>query len=85
MTDPVKSPIKIPTLTKIVKIASGYHHLVMLTDEGNVLTMGCGENGQLGRLAERFATRAGRNWQRALMRPAIVPIKMASRQADRGR
>lgn len=84
MTNPVKSPIKIPTLTRIVKIASGYHHLVILTDEGNVLTMGCGENGQLGRLAERFATRAGRNWERALMRPAIVPIKMASRQAGRG-
>lgn len=84
MTNPVKAPIKIPTLTRIVKIASGYHHLVILTDEGNVLTMGCGENGQLGRLAERFATRAGRNWERALMRPAIVPIKMASRKAERG-
>ena len=84
MTDPVKSPIKIPTLARIVQIASGYHHLAMRTDEGNVLTMGCGENGQLGRLAERFATRAGRNWQHALMRPAIVPIKMASRRADRG-
>lgn len=84
MTSPVKSPIRIPTLTRIVKIASGYHHLVLLTDEGNVLTMGCGENGQLGRLAERFATRAGRNWERALMRPAIVPIKMASRQAGKG-
>ena len=85
MTDPVRTPMRIPTLTRIVKIASGYHHLVMLTDEGNVLTMGCGENGQLGRVAERFSTRAGsRNWQRALMRPAIVPIKMASRLADRG-
>ena len=83
MTDPVKAPIRIPTLTRIVKIASGYHHLVMLTDEGNVLTMGCGENGQLGRVAERFATRAGRHWQRALMRPAIVPIKMASRRAEK--
>merc|ERR1711990_742698 len=39
--------------------------------------MGCGENGQLGRLSERFASRNSRNWQQELMTPAIVPLKYA--------
>lgn len=45
----------------IVKIASGQDHLVCLTEEGRLLTMGCGEQGQLGRIAERFSKDGGRN------------------------
>lgn len=47
--------------THVVKIASGQDHLVCLTDEGRLYTMGCGEQGQLGRVAERFAKDGGRS------------------------
>lgn len=47
--------------TVVVKIASGQDHLVCLTDDGRLLTMGCGEQGQLGRIAERFSKNGGRN------------------------
>lgn len=60
-----RSPILVSSLadssTKVIKIASGQDHLVCLTDDGRLLTMGCGEQGQLGRIAERFAKDGGRN------------------------
>lgn len=45
---------------RVIKIASGQDHLVCLTDDGRLYTMGCGEQGQLGRIAERFAKDGGR-------------------------
>lgn len=44
-----------------MKITSGNNHLALLTKDGQVLTCGCGESGQLGRIAEVFATRDSRN------------------------
>ncbi|KAL1440246.1 hypothetical protein MTO96_009551 [Rhipicephalus appendiculatus] len=41
----------------IVQIASGSDHVAMLTAKGDLLTMGCGEQGQLGRLPARTAPR----------------------------
>lgn len=38
----------------------GNDHLVMLTVSGELYTSGCGEQGQLGRVAEHFANRGGR-------------------------
>lgn len=38
----------------------GNDHLVMLTVNGELYTSGCGEQGQLGRVAEHFANRGGR-------------------------
>lgn len=38
----------------------GNDHLVMLTLNGDIYTCGCGEQGQLGRVPERFANRGGR-------------------------
>lgn len=40
--------------------AKGNDHLVMLTVTGELYTSGCGEQGQLGRVAEHFANRGGR-------------------------
>lgn len=57
-----RSPIHLASLTDfVVKIVSGQDHLVCLTSEGRLLTMGCGEQGQLGRIAERFSKDGGRN------------------------
>lgn len=40
--------------------SSGNDHLVMLTTDGDLYTLGCGEQGQLGRVPELFANRGGR-------------------------
>ena len=44
----------------VVKITSGTDHLAMLTDSGDIYTLGNSEQGQLGRLAECFCVRGGR-------------------------
>jgi len=36
---------------KIVRIASGADHLILLDTEGSVWSMGCAESGQLGRVS----------------------------------
>lgn len=58
-----RAPVLLSSFTDrvVMKIASGQDHLVCLTDEGLLFTMGCGEQGQLGRIAERFAKDGGRN------------------------
>ena len=77
MTDKYITPVAIPLPVAVTKISSGCHHILFLTVSGGVYSMGCGENGQLGRLSERFATRNARNWQTELMTPALVPLKYA--------
>jgi len=77
MTDKYISPKLIPLPAPITKISSGCHHILFLAETGQVFSMGCGENGQLGRLSERFATRNARNWKQELMTPALVPLKYA--------
>lgn len=45
----------------------GNDHLVMLTVDGDLLTCGCGEQGQLGRVPAFFADRGGRRGLRELL------------------
>jgi len=47
-------------LMKFLIHSKGNDHLVMLTVHGELYTSGCGEQGQLGRVAEHFANRGGR-------------------------
>lgn len=47
-------------LIKFLIHSKGNDHLVMLTVSGELYTSGCGEQGQLGRVAEHFANRGGR-------------------------
>ncbi|TRY92027.1 hypothetical protein DNTS_034911 [Danionella cerebrum] len=61
-----KVPVRVPIDKKVVKIVSGNDHLVMLTVHGELYTSGCGEQGQLGRVAEHFLR---------LLQPQIVIIK----------
>ena len=55
---------------------SGNDHLVMLTVDGDLCTLGCGEQGQLGRVPELFANRGGRQglgrWLRSLWRGKLA-------------
>ncbi|CAH8582096.1 unnamed protein product [Schistosoma turkestanicum] len=68
--------------THVVKIASGQDHLVCLTDEGRLYTMGCGEQGQLGRVAERFAKDGGRSGISSLLQPTECRVRGAVRFSD---
>ncbi|XP_069959972.1 regulator of chromosome condensation-like isoform X1 [Cherax quadricarinatus] len=56
-----KTPRQILSDIAVIKISSGNNHLAMLAHDGRVFTCGCGESGQLGRIAEVFATRDSRN------------------------
>lgn len=53
-------PLHILPLVRVQKIASGSDHLVLLSHDGHIYTSGCGEQGQLGRIAECFTLRGGR-------------------------
>lgn len=56
-------------------IASGADHLVILTCSGKVFTVGCAEQGQLGRVSLRSATGESRRGKTELLRPGEVVIK----------
>jgi len=68
-------PVPLLTGIRVVKIASGTDHLAMLTDEGELYTMGNGEQGQLGRVCEKFAHRGGRRGIAKLLQPDRVLLK----------
>lgn len=69
-------PVQVLKDQKIVKLASGRDHLVMLTQEGVVYTMGCGAQGQLGRVSERVAMDGGRKGPQLLLAPARLHMNM---------
>lgn len=69
-------PVEILPDIKVVKIASGADHLVLLSEKGRIYTCGCGEQGQLGRVAARTASRNTRQGMGPLLTPAIVEFKI---------
>lgn len=62
-------------LRQALPVLSGNDHLVMLTDDGDLYTLGCGEQGQLGRVPELFANRGGRQGLGRLLVPRCVLLK----------
>ncbi|CAG9573034.1 unnamed protein product [Danaus chrysippus] len=72
---PCKEPVRVDIGESAVGVASGGDHLVILTNTGSVYTMGCGEQGQLGRLAQRSASRDARQGFSALLVPSKVILK----------
>ncbi|XP_052742751.1 regulator of chromosome condensation [Bicyclus anynana] len=70
-----KEPVKVDIGEQAVALASGGDHLVMLSVSGSVYTMGCGEQGQLGRLSQRSASRDARQGFSALLTPSKVTLK----------
>ncbi|XP_068624475.1 regulator of chromosome condensation-like [Battus philenor] len=70
-----KEPVRIDIGETAVGIASGGDHLVILSTSGSVYTMGCGEQGQLGRLSQRSASRFARQGFSALLTPSKVILK----------
>ncbi|CAN7991219.1 unnamed protein product, partial [Ixodes hexagonus] len=61
----------------IKQIASGNDHLVLLTKDGRLLTLGNGEQGQLGRVARSFASRGGRKGPGHLLQPMAIEVRKA--------
>lgn len=70
-----KTPIELINNEVIVKIASGSDHLVCLTIDGDVLTLGNSEQGQLGRVAECFSYKGGRKGLEYILKPGKVHFK----------
>ncbi|XP_017473434.1 PREDICTED: regulator of chromosome condensation [Rhagoletis zephyria] len=68
-------PIDVLPGTKCCDIASGADHLVILTCAGKVYTVGCAEQGQLGRVSLRSASGESRRGKTELLRPGEVVIK----------
>ncbi|XP_042296771.1 regulator of chromosome condensation [Sceloporus undulatus] len=68
-------PVELQLEVPIVKIASGSHHLALVSMAGNLYTCGCGDNGQLGRVPQVFAVRGGRRGLERLLLPQTVTIK----------
>nr|XP_020136107.1 regulator of chromosome condensation isoform X5 [Microcebus murinus] len=78
LLEPMKKsmvPVQVQLEAPVVKVASGNDHLVMLTVDGDLYTLGCGEQGQLGRVPELFANRGGRQGLERLLVPKCVMLK----------
>lgn len=69
-------PVEMLPNVKVVKIASGNDHLVLLSESGRVYTCGRGEQGQLGRVAARTASRNTRQGIGLLLTPGVVEFKI---------
>ena len=68
-------PVSVPTCILTgegQKIASGSDHIVILTRTQDILTLGCGEQGQLGRVCEIFSHRGGRKGIAMMITPKLV-------------
>lgn len=50
----------------------GTDHIALLTEDGELYTVGCAEQGQLGRVGERFTSRGGRRGLDLLLKPDKV-------------
>ena len=59
-------------------LASGADHLVMLSCNGKVYTMGCGEQGQLGRVTLRTASGDSRRGKKELLEPNVVQVRAST-------
>lgn len=69
------TPVPVLTDQVIVKIESGNDHLVCLSNKGEIWTLGCAEQGQLGRVAECFAHRGGRKGLDYILSPEVVHFR----------
>ncbi|KAL1458179.1 hypothetical protein WDU94_008348 [Cyamophila willieti] len=69
-----KTPVQLSGVGGITKICSGADHFAMLTSRGTVLTVGCPEQGQLGRVTQRSASRNARRGM-TFLEPGEVVVK----------
>lgn len=77
---PVKVELPNQERDQVIKIASGSDHLAMLTQDGDIYTMGNSEQGQLGRVPEKFGHRGGRRGGQLLLQPDRIHSKSKSKK-----
>lgn len=75
-------PIDVLPGIKNVDIASGSDHLVILTNTGKIYTVGCAEQGQLGRISSRSAGGESRRGKTQLLTPGMVSFKYQKSKVD---
>lgn len=61
-------------ISHVKKISSGINHLVMLS-KNKVYTMGCGDEGQLGRICQRHSNRDSRVGKQLLLKPQLLNLR----------
>uniref|UniRef100_A0A182P7D4 RCC1-like domain-containing protein n=1 Tax=Anopheles epiroticus TaxID=199890 RepID=A0A182P7D4_9DIPT len=75
-------PIEVLPGNRWVDIASGCDHLVLLSNIGHIYTVGCAEQGQLGRVSIRAASGESRRGKTQLLQPGIVTRRSRMIVAD---
>lgn len=70
-----QAPVQVLPEIIAVDIASGADHLVILEKNGKVYTIGCGEQGQLGRATLRTLTGESRRGTTTLLTPGVIMRK----------
>ncbi|GAB0094923.1 Regulator of chromosome condensation [Sergentomyia squamirostris] len=69
-----RTPVALLPNVTVVDIASGADHLLILSAQGKIYTVGCGEQGQLGRVTQRSASGESRRGKTELLKPEIVQM-----------
>jgi len=73
-----KTPLRLLENHLVTKVSSGSDHIVCLTSTGEIFSFGNSEQGQLGRVPERFAHRGGRRGIDFLLTPDKLHVKTKS-------
>lgn len=73
-----REPVTVLPGVAVKKISSGTDHLVMLGMDGELYSLGNSEQGQLGRVSEKFAQRGGRRGLGMLLKPDKVRLRKKS-------
>lgn len=79
----LKEPTKLDIPTKILRMASGCDHLLLLDISGQVYSLGCAESGQLGRLSSHFCQKGGRRGADKVLSAATIQLKKVTRKTGR--
>lgn len=67
-----QSPIEVVPGDEFIDIKSGADHLVLLSTRGKVFTVGCAEQGQLGRVSLRSSSGETRRGKSELLQPGLL-------------
>lgn len=67
-----QSPIEVVPGDEFIDIKSGADHLVLLSTRGKVFTVGCAEQGQLGRVSLRSSSGETRRGKSDLLQPGLL-------------